>query len=167
MANAKHVFGSGKARAGAVGAALTDAANGIGDVQSMSLDIQSQKKELMNSPEISMFPVGVQYYGSKVEAKVNFENLDRNMIALTTGAVSSGAGPIVLTISNTAKPGYFKFEWQGQDVDGNEVLITLPNASAPGLNLAMALDDYTKSDITISAYPDPATGVVCTIQSAA
>jgi len=167
MPNDKRIFGSGKVRVGNVGATLTDGSNGVGDVQSCSLDIQYQKRDLMNSPEISNFPVLTKYYGGKVDFKLSFENLNRDVMARSTGMTSAtSGGTTTLTLTKNAAPGFYRLEWEGVDVDGQPVLITIFNASAPGLGLALTLDDYGKSDITVSGYPD-GSGNVCTIASAA
>lgn len=160
MGAVKRVFGVGKIRIGTVGAVL-DATNEIGDVQSLSLEVTFEEAKLMNTPEESMFAVAVAYHGGKASAKVSNANLNRDVILKTCGAVSSVAGGITtLTLTRTAKPTAFRFEYHGVDTDGNAVIIIFTNATAPGLALALGLSDWAKSDFSPEGYPDTAGDVV-------
>ncbi|BDI27987.1 hypothetical protein CCAX7_000380 [Capsulimonas corticalis] len=160
-----HVFGSGKCRIGNVGATLTDSANGVGSVQDSSMNTKYDKKELYNTPIVSMFPVDVGFSKGECSVKINFKDINRDVIARITGATKTTVSTTdTYTIGKTAQPTKFRLELDQIDTNGKNVKIVLFNCYAVDLPLTFKLDDFADMQIEVFCLGDPANaGAVGTI----
>lgn len=161
-----HVFGSGLVRVGAVGASLTQSANGVGSIQSMSANCKYDKTELHNTPVVSLFAVDVGFHSGELSMKLEFNDINRNIMNYVMGATKTTAGSTdTYTIGQTSQPSKFRLEVDTITTDATpkNVKLVFFNVYCPELPIDFAIKDYAKIALEIFALPDPSTGNMGTI----
>lgn len=161
MATELHVFSTGFCRIGGVGVTnLTNTANGLGSVQDASLETSYQKKELMNSPQQSIFPVDVGFYGGQATAKITVNDINRTLLGYITGATKTTSGTTdTYTLGKTAQPNFFRLELDTITttfVSGaaKNCKLVLLNCYSVSLPLAFKLDDFGSIQFDVFCLPD-------------
>jgi hypothetical protein len=171
MTQDKRIFAVGKLYIAPIGVALvvgdpaTEAYHTC-DTQSFSLNISFQKSDLMQSPQCSMFAVARAYYGGKVEVSTDVENLSPEIIKTITGATSTvTAGTRKTVIGKNIVVPYYQIMLVGKDETGGDIVIRIPRASGPDVNITTAISAWAKSGYKAEGYPDTATDEVVTVET--
>ncbi len=159
-----HIFGSGKVRIGDVGGALTDSANGIGSIQSITSNVKYDKKELYNTPVVSIFPVDVGFGKGEASVKLEFNDINRDVLGRVTGAAKTTASNVdTYTIGKASAPTKFRLEADMIDTSGKNVKVVVFNCYAVEAPIAAKLDDFASMTLEVFALPDPTTGSIMTV----
>lgn len=159
-----HVFGSGKVRIGAVGGSLTDNANGVGSIQDITSNVKYEKKELYNTPVLSVFPVDVGFAKGEASVKLTFNDINRDVLARVTGASKATVSTTdTYTIGKTAQPTKFRLEADMIDTAGKNVKIVLFNCYAVEVPISAKIDDFATMTLEVFCLPDSGTGAIMTV----
>lgn len=145
---------------------------GAGPVELMTLQgidftQEFQTKELRAAPWLNMFAEARAFYGGKVEMKASYATILAAGLAAVVAGVntppSAGdpaaqppvpAAPGVVRVGKHALLPPMSAVFRTQDETGRPLTFTAQRVHAPGLSLALKLDDYTLPDVRLIADPD-------------
>ncbi len=159
-----HVFGSGLVRVGAVGGTLTQNGNGVGSIQSIDSNVKYDKKELFNTPIVSLFPVDVGFHNGEMSVKIMFKDINRDIFARVSGATKTTVSTTdTYTIGKTSQPTFMRLEADMIDTAGKNVKIVLFKCYATDIPISAKIDDFADMTLEVFCLPDPSTGSIGTV----
>lgn len=155
-AETQYYFSTGICLVGPVGAELTEEDHLIAAVQDLSIEISTQKAEVNETPQQSLYPVAAGLHSGQARIRFTAESIDRRMYtAILNGAGVASGNTFTITINKKVKPQKQKVEVRGLDADDNPIKFILYNALANGITANTRLTGFGSVPLDFEGYPDP------------